>query len=172
MYSNSLAEQTREANIQLVLINRWWRVPMGKCILRNHPMGILVISPMTLLKILVVGLLNIGFVGVPAVMKKTYANFCDNNCGLTFLPLERNRVHLLPQPTVLFPPLLFFLTFLSNLLLGIAHLFHVPTLTLLLGKSIKMPNVHVFLLYLLVFLTFRVLNRNRCHFQSITLYRS
>ena len=145
---------------------------MGKCILRTHPMGILVISLITSLNVLVESPLNIGFVGVPAVMKKTYANFCDNNCGLTFLPLERNRVHLLPQPTVLFPPLLFFLTFLSHLPLGIAPLFHVPTLTLLLGKNIKMPNVHVFFLYLLVFLTFRVLNRNRCHFLSITLYRS
>ena len=117
---------------------------MGKFILRTHPTGILVVFLMISLDVLVVGPLNIGFVGVPVAMKKTYVNFFGKNCGLTFLLLERNRAHLLPQPTVLFPPLLFLLTLPSHLPLGIAHLLHVPTLTLLLGKSIKMPNVHVF----------------------------
>ena len=122
---------------------------MGKFILRTHPIGILVVSLMTSLDALVVGPLNIGFVGVPAAMKRLTRIFFGKNCGFTFLPLERKRAHLLPQPTVLFPSLLFLLTITlpSYLPLGIAYLFHVPTLTLLLGKSIKMPSVHVFLLY-------------------------
>ena len=113
-------------------------------------MGILVVSLKTSLNVLVVGPLNIGFVGVPRALTKTYAKYFGMNCGLTFLPLERNRAHLLPQLTVLFPHLLFLLILPSH---------HVQTLTLLLGKSIKMPTVHVFLLYLLASLIFRLLKK-------------
>ena len=129
---------------------------MGKFILRTHPMGILVVYLMTSLDVLVVGPLNIGFVGVPAAIKKTYAKFVSKNCGLTFLPLERNRAHLLPKLNLLIPLLLFLPALPSHLPLDIAYLFHVLTLTLLLGNSITMPTVHVFLLYLLVFQTFRL----------------
>ena len=123
---------------------------MGKFILRTQPMIILVVSLKTSLDVLVVGPLHIGFVGVPKALTNAYATYFGMNCGLTFLPLERNRAHLLPQLTVLFPHLLFLLTLPSH---------HVQTLTLLLGKSIKTPNDHVFSLYLLACLIFRHLKK-------------
>ena len=55
----------------------------------------------------------------------------------------------------MFPHLLFLLTLPS---------YHVQTLTLLLGNSIKMPNDHVFLLYLLAFQIFRHLKNNDANF--------
>ena len=147
--NNSLAEKTLEAHSTPRPDKPQVKGTDGKIYPKNPSNRYISRFPDDLTGCLGCGSTEHRFRGCPRSNEKTYANLFGKNCGFTFLPLERKRAHLLPQPTVLFPSLLFFLTITLpfHLPLGIAYLFHVPTLTLLLGKSIKMPSVHVFLLY-------------------------
>ena len=71
-YIAILKRNKRLSDIQTyrpVLIYRWLRGPMGKCIRRTQPMGILVAFPTILLNVLVVGLPTIVFDRVLVEMK-------------------------------------------------------------------------------------------------------
>ena len=148
-YIAILKRNKRLSDIQTyrpVLIYRWLRGPMGKCIRGTQPMGILVAFPTILLNVLVVGLPTIVFDRVLVEMKKCLKDVFGKYCGLRFLRLGRNRAQLVPQLTLLSLPIqsLLPLLFHLNLAYGISNTLHVQTPILLLGNNNTMLSAHDF----------------------------